>query len=257
MDGDEVCRRRKRSLAPGVCLSNLSRTSTRIVGRATGENWIGLIDATHAIVLSRLAIELSLIILNNLLAGQAHHFPPGDLIHVAAVIIMGHFAVFTIIYDIWAYHKALLADAIKLAHVCDHDGLTAVCQQPGFTFLLSCQPLCSGADPSCRQRCLPAKKLSGSCADGGFLLISLLCLSLAVVAAIEKRQEGQSVEKRQELHILSGTALSKSMLTIAVALIGDVLFVAPPFLILIIAISTYIPFNLFKVNPLNRSMQRR
>ncbi len=75
--------------------------------------------------------------------------------------------------------------------------------------------------------------------------------------AIEKRQAGKSIEKRQNLHILHGTALSKSGLTIAVAPIGKILFIAPPFLTLIIVISTYIPCNLFKINILNRIIQHR
>ena len=100
---------------------------------------------------------------------------------------MAYFAIFTIIHDTWADHKALLLDAI------------------------------------------------------------------------EKRQAGQSIENCQSLHIIHGTALSKSGLTIAVAPIGKILFIArpPPFLTLIIVISTYIPFNLFKINILNRIIQHR
>ncbi len=230
---------------------------SRIVGRATGENWIGLIDATYAIVLTLLVIELPIIILDNLSAGETHHYPPGDLVNAIAAIIIGYFAIFTIIYDIWAYHKALLADAIKLRMFAVATGWLLFFSSlvSPFYYLVNHYAveliLHVGDDVSRERRHLAVVRVVV------FLLIGLLYLILAILATIEKRQVGQSIEKRKDLHILFGTALSKGLLTIAVGLIGDVLFIAPPLLILIIAISTYIPFNLFATNPLNRLMQRR
>jgi len=36
----------------------------RIIGQSSGENWIGLIDGTYAIILTLLVIELPVIILD-------------------------------------------------------------------------------------------------------------------------------------------------------------------------------------------------
>ncbi len=230
---------------------------SRIVGKARGENWIGLIDATYAIVLTLLVIELPIIILDNLSAGETHHYPPGDLANAIAVIIIGYFAIFTIIYDVWAYHKALLADALKLRMFAITTGwlLFVSSLVSPFYYLVNHYAveliLHIGEDISRERKYLAVARFTV------FVLISILYLILAILAIIEKRQLGQSIEKRKELHILCGTALSKSLLTIAVGLIGDVLFISPPFLILTIAISTYVPFNLFDVNPLRRLIQPR
>jgi len=41
--------------------------------------------------------------------------PPITLISIIAVLTTGYFAIFTVIYGICSYHKALLGDAIKLS----------------------------------------------------------------------------------------------------------------------------------------------
>ena len=38
----------------------------KIIGKTTGENWIGLIDATYSIILTLLVIELPAIILESI-----------------------------------------------------------------------------------------------------------------------------------------------------------------------------------------------
>jgi uncharacterized membrane protein len=87
---------------------------SKIIGRASGENWIGLIDATYGIILTLLVIELPVIILETISSGQGMRPPTRELLHAIAVMLVGYFSVFTILYDIWSYHKALLFDAIKL-----------------------------------------------------------------------------------------------------------------------------------------------
>ena len=86
---------------------------SKIVGRISGENWIDLIDATHAITLTLLVIELPIIILESIKEVSLETHSAITLASTIGILIIGYFAIFTVIYDVWSYHKALLADAIK------------------------------------------------------------------------------------------------------------------------------------------------
>lgn len=73
---------------------------SKIIGKTTGENWIGLIDATYSIILTLLVIELPAIILESIKEVNLERDPPITLISIIAVLITGYFAIFTVIYDI-------------------------------------------------------------------------------------------------------------------------------------------------------------
>jgi uncharacterized membrane protein len=87
---------------------------SKIIGKTSGENWIGLIDATYAIILTLLVIELPTIILDSIKEVSQETHSALTLAATIGVMVIGYFAIFTVIYDVWSYHKALLADAIKL-----------------------------------------------------------------------------------------------------------------------------------------------
>jgi hypothetical protein len=77
------------------------------------------------------------------------------------------------------------------------------------------------------------------------ILILLLYIILAFIAKFEKKQRGQSVERKMELEILFGTALSKALITAALLLTIDGNdYLPPPFGVLILALSTYFPINI-------------
>jgi len=225
---------------------------SRIIGKATGENWIGLIDATYAIVLTLLVIELPVVILETLVSAKDHHHFVSHFVTAVAAAVIGYFAVFTIIYDVWAYHKALLADAIKLRMFAVVTGwllFISSLVSPVYYLInhFAAELIMHTGDNASEER-----KYLIILRILVFLLIAFLYLILAFLALIEKRQAGQGVERRKELHLLCGTALSKSVVTVAIAFIGDVYFIAPPIPILTAAVFTYVPFNLFAVNPLHR-----
>ena len=84
----------------------------RIIGRSSGENWIGLIDGTYAIILTLLVIELPLIVLDLIKECHQHSHFYAEVAIGVGYLLLGYFAVFTILYDIWSYHKTLLRDAV-------------------------------------------------------------------------------------------------------------------------------------------------
>ena len=60
-----------------------------------------------------LAIELLTIIQESIKEVTLETHSAITLASMIDIFIIGYFAIFTVIYNVWSYHKALLADAIK------------------------------------------------------------------------------------------------------------------------------------------------
>ena len=217
---------------------------SKIIGRTSGENWVGLVDATYGIILTLLVIELPLIILETIEKNKGHAHSPASLAMAIGVCIIGYFAIFTIIYDIWSYHKTLLFDAKKLRmfalftgwilflsslappfyYLVNHFALEEVLEEVGHDLLLSYSRICV------------------------FGITTIVYLLLAALAKSEKRQPGQNPEKREELEFIFGTSSTKALITVLVAaiVVSPVAYLPPPIGITAIAIITYFPINFFK-----------
>jgi uncharacterized membrane protein len=215
---------------------------SKIIGKTSGENWIGLIDATYAIILTLLVIELPTIILDSIKeVSQETHSAP-TLAATIGVMVVGYFAIFTIIYDVWSYHKALLADAIKLRLFALSTGWLLFTSSliPPFYYLVNHYAADLLLHPEGSRKYLI---YSRTCV---FALILIIYLILAFLAKVEKKQRGQSAERRKELELLYGTALSKGVITtIVMVTVDGIFYLPPPIGILILALLTYFPVNLF------------
>lgn len=218
----------------------------RIVGHSTGENWIGLIDATYAIILTLLVIELPAIILEIIKECYEHSHSFSDLALGLASLLLGYFAVFTIVYDIWSYHKTLLKDAIQIRLFAISTGLLMFIASlvPPFYYLVNHFSV----------KLLLHYAAHPTLAEDGFvrsrtavyILIALLYWILAFLARREQFQRGQSPKQRRELFQIAGTAMSKCILTLFVMVIANSFRIPPPTPTLLLAISTYFYFNLFE-----------
>jgi CHASE2 domain-containing sensor protein len=78
-----------------------------------------------------------------------------------------------------------------------------------------------------------------------YILIALLYWILAFLARREQFQRQQSPQKRKELFLITGTAMSKCILTTVMMLITKFWHIPPPTPTLLLAISTYFYFNFF------------
>ena len=217
----------------------------RIVGHSTGENWIGLIDATYAIILTLLVIELPVFILE-IVKTLHEHSHLSEIGNGIGSILLGYFAVFTIIYDIWSYHKTLLRDAIQLRLFAISSGwlMFIASLVPPFYYLVnhfSVKLLLHYADhPTLAEEGLIRSR------TGVYILIALLYWILAFLARKEQFQRGQSPKQRRELFQITGTAMSKCILTLFLMVIANSFRIPPPTPTLLLAISTYFYFNFFE-----------
>lgn len=86
---------------------------SKILGKVAGANWNGLADGTYGFILTLLLIELPAIVLQ--LLNEKERFVGMQVVAWSPlVVIISYFSVFTIVHDIWSYHKALLLETIKL-----------------------------------------------------------------------------------------------------------------------------------------------
>jgi len=222
---------------------------SKIIGKTSGENWIGLIDATYAIILTLLVIELPTIILDSIKEVSQETHSALTLAATIGVMVIGYFAIFTVIYGVWSYHKALLADAIKLRLFALSTGWLLFTSSliPPFYYLVNHYAADLLLHPEGSRKYLI---YSRTCV---FVLILILYLVLALLAKLEKRQRGQNAERRNELQILFETALSKGVITAVVMLTVDgIFYMPPPIGALILALLTYFPVNLFSLTARKR-----
>lgn len=222
---------------------------SKIIGKTSGENWIGLIDGTYAIILTLLVIELPTIILDSIKEVSQETHSALTLAATIGVMVIGYFAIFTVIYDVWSYHKALLADAIKLRLFALSTGWLLFTSSliPPFYYLVNHYAADLLLHPEGSRKYLI---YSRTCV---FVLILILYLVLALLAKLEKRQRGQNAERRNELQILFETALSKGVITAVVMLTVDgIFYMPPPIGVLILALLTYFPVNLFSLTARKR-----
>jgi len=215
----------------------------RIVGQSSGESWIGLIDATYAIILTLLVIELPLIILDTIKECHDHSHSFSELGIGVGSLLLGYFAVFTILYDIWSYHKTLLKDAIQLRLFAISSGwlMFIASLVPPFYYLVNHFSVKLLLHYS-KYPILADQGLS-TARTFVYILIALLYWILAFLARKEQFQRGQSPQKRQELFLIAGTAMSKCILITLMMVLASSWHIPPPTPTLLLAISTYFYFN--------------
>jgi uncharacterized membrane protein len=219
-----------------------SMIPSRIIGKTTGDNWIGLIDATYAIILTLLVIELPAIILESIKEVTTRVHSVTALSYLIGVLIVGYFSVFTIVYDVWSYHKALLFDAVKLRLFALSTGWLLFVSSliPPFYYLVNhyaADAILHAGESKALLICTRTFLL---------FLILVLYLLLAFLAKSEKRQQGQSPERKDDLEILYGTALSKAAITaVLMGTVDGILYLPPPLGVLILALCTYFRINFF------------
>jgi uncharacterized membrane protein len=217
----------------------------RINGQPSGENWVGLIDGTYAIILTLLVIELPLIVLDLIKECNQHSHSYAEVAIGVGSLLLGYFAVFTILYDIWSYHKTLLRDAVQLRlfAICSSWLMFIASLVPPFYYLVnhySVKLLLHYSNyPLLADRGLTAARTFV------YILIALLYWILAFLARREQFQRQQSPQKRRELFLITGTAMSKCILTTVMMLITEFWHIPPPTPTLLLAISTYFYFNFF------------
>ena len=219
---------------------------SKIVGKTNGENWIGLIDGFYSIVLTLLVIELPVIILEMIekimLVGNFQK-ELWESIITLGVLLLGYFAIFVIIYDLWSYHKTLLFGAKRLRVFAITTGFILFLSSlaPPFYYLVNHYALEEVLGEFKHHHSLILATIAV------FGIIGIIYLFLAALAKLEKRQPGQTPERREELVYIFESSSTKALITVIIAAIvlSPPTYLPPPFGITSIAVITYFPINFF------------
>jgi len=217
---------------------------SRIIGRTSGDNWVGIIDSTYGIILTLLVIELPLILLESIEKNNIHSHLATVLALASGVTIIGYFAVFTVVYDIWSYHKTLLFDARRLRVFALTTGWIIFIASliPPFYYLVNHFGIEIILHEGIHMTLLDYSRIYL------FSAIAIIYMLLAGLSKCEKKQPGQNKERKEELEFVFGSSMTKALIAILVAVITDQPFeyISPPIGITVIALCTYFPINLFK-----------
>jgi uncharacterized membrane protein len=83
-----------------------------LVGDIKPENWHGLIDATYAIILTLLLIELPTQILDAIKEYELNPNLPLATLETLTYYFFGYLSLFILVYDIWAHHREVVSNAV-------------------------------------------------------------------------------------------------------------------------------------------------
>lgn len=220
---------------------------SKIVGKTNGENWIGFIDAFYPIVLTLLVIELPVIILemvDKILRVGSVQKELWEFTFTFGILLLGYFAIFTLIYDFWSYHKTLLFGAKRLRVFSISTGsiLFISSLAPPFYYLVNHYALEEVLGEFKNHHAMILARLAV------FGIIIIIYLFLAALAKSEKRIPGQTPERREELQYMLESSSTKALIAIIVGTISfsHSMYLPPPIGITALAIITYFPINFFK-----------
>ncbi len=229
---------------------------SKILGKASGESWVGLVDGIYAVVLTLLLLEFPAIV-KELIDTSLSSDSSTDPIVDVGIVVISYLSVFLIVFDIWASHKTLLVDVKSAKLFAKTTGL--------LLFLISLvPPMYYVVEHSEIRSTLASTKhtLIISLAEAGvFILIALIYSALAAIGSFEKKQDNQNIKRIFDLSYLTSTSASKALIAVFFAgvciLTGEEFFlIAPPIPIAIFATLTYFKVNFFRSKIMKRIIRR-
>jgi uncharacterized membrane protein len=83
-----------------------------LIGDTKPENWLGMIDALYAIILTLLLIELPTQILDVIKEYELHPNLHSIILNSLGLSLLGYASVFILVYDIWAHHRLIISNSV-------------------------------------------------------------------------------------------------------------------------------------------------
>lgn len=251
---------------------------SRLIGKIKPESWGGILDGTYSIILTLLTIELPvqiLSILDRLVDSSrdpALHAVLGvkvDIWFSFFDLMIGYFAVFVIIYDIWSSHRVVIGVDGRLH-------LRAILTS-WTLFLGTLIPSLHYVVNTVRQKFIFAGAIESSSValelhfaralEYPVIAITYFFLFLQAASDLSHLKGVDALaDEKDALKFVASTSLTKSILVVVVYLSFDyisshnpdwrLLWEAPGVLVTI-ALLTYANLDLFQWLPLRRSARRR
>ena len=216
---------------------------SRHFGDLKPESWLGLLDATYAIILTLMVIELPALVTDLIDHFRQHHNSLNVLIRLLCVHVLGYVAMFMIVYEIWSIHRSILTISQPSRHRTIFAG--AILAVASFM-----PPLVQMAN-GYRQ----AYILSGDQQDRAvievirvFVYLALLLiyflLQLSARRSLLRAEEGGSAGADRDLRYLISVARSRGLLVVAVYLFSLVFPIGGPIYLISFALIAYFGVDL-------------
>ena len=232
-----------------------------LIGDTKPENWIGLIDGVYAIVITLLVIELPSFTIELAKEYQAHPNEVSGWLYAFLYIIVGYFSVFLIVYDVWAHHRVLIANAF-ISRFNFAVGAFML-------FLLSLFPPVFFVISDLKYEFMTGKlsPVGGAAsvywgARYAFYII-LACIygSIALVSTKDllafQRLGGAAASQMMVLRRLKHSSIVMLFITILIAFFALKGYLDPPIPLVLVALCTYLPVDRLIVKLYRRLLPRR
>jgi uncharacterized membrane protein len=231
-----------------------------LIGDIKPENFLGLIDAIYAIILTLLLIELPGFFLDSLKEAELHLADHYVLLQAIAYPLFGYLAIFVIVYDVWAHHRVLI--------VYTHASRFNLAVGTFMLFLSSFLPsvitiIGKIKDEVALGAIHPSGLYSTILWDARLLLTSILIGIYGSIALISikdlraiRREEGSS-SKAIILERLKYSSLVMLPIIILMAFLTFKRILHPPLPLMLIALSTYLPVDRLIVKLHRQLLPRR
>jgi uncharacterized membrane protein len=218
-----------------------------LIGEIKPENWLGMIDAIYAIILTLLLIELPTQILDIIKEYELHPSLHSIILDGLGLSIFGYLSLFIIVYDIWAHHRVIVSKA-ALSRVNLSLGILIL-------FISSLLPPLYHVVSVLKREFLTRENSSiGQFSfifwDARFVLYLLFACSYGCIALIAakdlqffRRQGGEADSSIIIMKRLKSSSISMLCIILFVGILSLREHISPPVPLILIALCTHLPID--------------
>lgn len=218
-----------------------------LIGHIKPENWLGFIDAIYAIILTLLLIELPSQVLELIKVYEKYPNLHWNILNGFFLTFFGYLSIFIIIYDVWAHHRVVVAQA-ALNRINLSLGILIL-------FLSSLLPPLYHVFSMLKYESLAGRMTMTSVLSSIYfdarlaLYLTGLCIygSIAFIAAKDvgcfRRLGGVAESRMVALKRLKSSSIAMMIVLIVVGLLSLTGTIKPPIPLVLIAVCTHLPVD--------------
>jgi|LakMenE18May11ns_1017448.scaffolds.fasta_scaffold9955736_3 uncharacterized membrane protein len=231
-----------------------------LIGDIKPENWLGMIDALYAIILTLLLIELPTQILDVIKEYELHPNLHSIILSSLGLSLFGYASLFILLYDIWAHHRLIISNSV----------LSRLNLSLGIIILFLCSllpPLYHVVSQLKRDLLTRENSSIGAFSfiywDARFALFLTIACTYGCIALIAAkdirflRLRGSEADSRMiVLKRLKSSGFAMVFIIVFVGILSLAGYIPPPFPILSIALCTHLPVDKLMIQLKQRILGR-
>jgi uncharacterized membrane protein len=231
-----------------------------LIGDIKPENWLGMIDALYAIILTLLLIELPTQILDLIKEYALHPNLHSIILSSLGLSLFGYASLFILVYDIWAHHRLIISNSV----------LGRVNLSLGIIILFLCSllpPLYHVVSQLKRDLLTKENSLIGAYSfifwDARFaLFLTIACIygCIALIAAKDIRflrlRESEADSRMIVLKRLKSSSIAMVFVIVFIGILALRGHISPPTPLVLLALCTHLPIDKLMIQLKQRILGR-